>query len=108
MANSRSNRIEQGLTHDDVLNMGYVYARLLSNGDWAGILPMTFGKGRLCSGINNGGHEDAWCYSSIERAILALDDWDTAIDDEPFGWMRHPTSGRRRENGLRENEIIAP
>lgn len=37
---------------------------------------------------------DRWCYHSPEAAVLAFEHWDGT--GEPFGWHRHPFSGRRR------------
>jgi hypothetical protein len=88
--------------------MGYIAARQLSNGEWAGVAPMTFGKGRLCTGLTLLGYEDGWCYASHEEAITALFAWDTDVSEEPEGWFRHPTSGRRRAGGDATTETVNP
>jgi hypothetical protein len=49
-------------------------------------------------------YDDRWCYCSPEKAKLALAAWDGM--GEPTGWHRHPTTGRRRENGDPTKETI--
>lgn len=49
------------------------------------------------------GHDDRWCYTSPQLAEKALAEWD---GPEPLGWIRHPSSGRRRENGETAKEYI--
>lgn len=44
-------------------------------------------------------YEDRWCYHSREAALQALNNW--VSGPEPVGWHRHPSTGRRRENGDR-------
>ena len=43
-------------------------------------------------------HGNRWCYESYEAAKEALDAWNG--EGEPDGWHRHPTTGRRRHNGV--------
>ena len=52
----------------------------------------------------SGMYGDRWCYHSYEAAKAALDAWDG--EGEPTGWHRHPTTGRRRENGDPQKETI--
>jgi len=87
------------------LQQGYVAVRQVDD-DWLGVMPMTFGKGRICSGMNEMGYEDCWCYESVGQAVTAMNAWDPAKDKEPQGWMRHPYSGRRREGGDPANEVV--
>lgn len=44
-------------------------------------------------------YDDVWCYEDGMSAILSLvlNTWE--YGDEPLGWIRHPSSGRRREYG---------
>lgn len=44
------------------------------------------------------GTEGRWCYENYRDAKEALDAWDGK--GEPDGWLRHPETGRRRENGI--------
>lgn len=48
------------------------------------------------------GYRDRWCYSSRDKALAALKDWDG--HGEPTGWHRHPPSGRRRPEGVEDEE----
>jgi hypothetical protein len=38
---------------------------------------------------------DAWCYSSLIEATLAVTAWEPDEQPEPTGWTKHPFSGRR-------------
>lgn len=51
-------------------------------------------------------HEDRWCYHTMAAAVAAAHVWDG--QDEPVGWHRHPSTGRRRENGDPTQEHIRP
>lgn len=87
------------LTDDQLRSFGYIAWRLLDCGSWVGVLPMTFGKGRLCIDLDYFGYADGYCYSSVKGAIEAMNTLDPQLEREPEGWMRHPSSGRRREGG---------
>jgi hypothetical protein len=54
------------------------------------------------------GYNDRWCYHSVEDARKALTEWDPLTQQEPAGWHRHPTTGRRREEGNPASEYFAP
>lgn len=86
---------------------GYVAWRALEDGEYLGVLPMTFGKGRLCAGLTHSGYEEGWCYESLLDAIAEMHRWTPGQEAEPSGWMRHPTSGRRRPDGDASKEYVA-
>lgn len=45
--------------------------------------------------------DDRWCYHSFEDAEKALDGWQARdFEGEPDGWHRHPSTGRRRKDGV--------
>jgi hypothetical protein len=88
------------------LEQGYVAVRQVGD-EWLGVLPMTFGKGRLCSGLSFCGHEDLWCYESLPEALAAMHAWNPENEEEPTGWFRHPITGRRRPNGDSLQEYVA-
>jgi hypothetical protein len=88
-----------------LLEQGYVAVRQVGD-DWLGVLPMTFGKGRLCSGLSFGGHEDLWCFESLQEALVAMYRWDPETEEEPTGWFRHPLTGRRRPQGDPFQEFV--
>lgn len=50
------------------------------------------------------GHDDRWCYKTLDVAVAAAWAWDGR--GEPEGWHRHPTSGRRRVDGDATQEYI--
>lgn len=81
--------------------------RILPDGRQAEVIPMTYGKARLCVGpADDAVYDDGWCYVSPTAAVLALRIWTGA--GEPVGWMRHPTSGRRRPGGDPTVEYVEP
>lgn len=94
-------------TEQDVLDLGYVAARELPDGEWMGVLEMTYGKGRLCLGLTPGGHEQSYCYESLLGAIVAMHSWNPETEPEPDGWFRDPLSGRRRPDGDKTKEYVA-
>jgi len=51
------------------------------------------------------GYDDRWCYTSLQGALAALENW---TGDEPEGWIRHPRSGRRRPDGDAAKEFVNP
>ena len=52
------------------------------------------------------GYADRWCYHSLAAAAEALLLWDG--HGEPYGWHRHPPSGRRRPDGDAAMEYVHP
>lgn len=77
------------------------------------VMPLLFTAAIVTTPVlNPDGHlstyDDRWCYHSLEAAIAAADAWDPTIDAEPAGWHRHPTSGRRRDNGDPVTEYVSP
>lgn len=82
--------------------------RELPDGRVLSVLPMTFGKGRLCvqAHVFSLCYEDVWCYPSVPAAIAAMEAWDG--EGEPTGWHRHPATGRRRPEGDPAKEYVHP
>jgi hypothetical protein len=77
---------------------GYSDVRELGDAGWVAIRPLMFTHA-IVSGITEMSHADRWCYKTYQAAKAALDAWDGS--DEPKGWHRHPTTGRRfDENGV--------
>lgn len=93
-------------TDEQLRGMGYVFWRQFPDGEWAAVVPMTYGKGRICYQLNPAGYEDGWCYETIGQAITGLEAWDPEKDPEPTGWFRHPFTGRRREGGDPAKEYV--
>lgn len=89
--------------------MAELYTRELDDGREISVLPMTFGKARICIGpapAISHGYDDGWCYSSHFIAIAAAAAWD-GEGDPPDGWHRHIGSGRRREEGDPAREYVS-
>ncbi|BAO90657.1 hypothetical protein [Caballeronia cordobensis] len=94
-------------TDDDLLAMGYERPfKVLDDGRIAALQTINTWLIALAVGIYGHGHEDAYYYRSRDDAKRALDDWTSK--GEPQGWIRHPQSGRRREDGDPAREYIQP
>ena len=91
-----------------IAEWGYVYWRELDDGTVYGILPMTFGKGRVCADLDPFGYAEFWCFDNLLDAIEALRSWNPETSDEVEGWMRHFPSHRRRIGGDPSTEHIQP
>lgn len=99
--------VDTGFTDEDMREMGYLCWRRLPDGDYMGVVEMTFGKGRLCMGLTPSGYEQGYCYSSIVAAIAGMTEYRPGVDKEPQGWFRDVTNGRRRPDGDPSQEHIA-
>lgn len=51
-------------------------------------------------------YNDRWCYHTYAAATTAAENWSGEAGTEPEGWHRHPTTGRRREDGDPATETI--
>jgi hypothetical protein len=85
-------------------SLGYVYIRTLADGRFLGVEADLQGGAflKLCSGDDPhslDGVDDLWQYQEIVFALHAAATWDPAKQSEPFGFYRHPFSGRRRPFG---------
>jgi hypothetical protein len=84
--------------------------RTLPDGRQVGVVPMLFiwavivTTGDLTNPLD--GYDDRWCYRGLASAIEAAWQWDGT--GEPTGWIRHPISGRRRDNGDPATEYVQP
>ena len=54
-------------------------------------------------------YRQRWCYRTAVQAVVALHDWSDSefATKEPEGWHRHPSTGRRRDDGDPAKEYIA-
>lgn len=77
---------------EELLAMGYLAPKNMPDGSQAALMPLIYTVA-LVHGITPHGYEDRWCYGSMEKALSALAQWDG--NEEPQGWHRHPSSGRR-------------
>ncbi len=69
-------------------------------GEWfVAVVPFMFTAGIIKGYLwAQGNYEDRWCFESLEKAYVAFDEWD-GVTGEPFGWHRHPNTGRHRTGG---------
>jgi|SRR5579863_2807663 len=73
--------------------------RILPDGREATVTKMMY-TARLNIGLpGEQYYDDGWCYETVPAAVAAMNAWDPEKDEEPTGWHRHPTSGRRRPGG---------
>lgn len=86
---------------------GYTHYTQFANGRDACVTRMIFTYAIL-SDLTEYGHGDRWCYHTLGAALLGLGRWMEADGEgEPSGWHRHPTTGRRRDNGDPAKEYMA-
>ena len=75
---------------------GAVAFRKLGDGRAIWIYPMMY-TFKLCIGpLGSPWFDDGWCYKDLPSAHAAFDAWDPNVQPEPTGWVRHPSTGRRR------------
>lgn len=67
---------------------------VIKNGRICGLYRFAFSTGLLAD-MYDTGYGERWCYHTMAEAKLALEEWDGV--DEPTGWHRHVSSGRRRD-----------
>lgn len=84
----------------------YLFACKLPDGRTLHLLEWRVGGVQVSVGWANGFYDDTWIYD-VEQAD---DGWRAALGwngvGDPDGWYQHPQSGRRRPDGLIENEYI--
>jgi hypothetical protein len=87
---------------------GFVARRVLPDGRVLGVFPLIYTHKLVWTRfVGDCGYEDGWCYPTMVEAVIALCGWD-GEGDPPDGWIRHPTSGRRRPGGDPTKEHVAP
>ena len=86
---------------------GYTNYTRFANGRDAAITRMIFTHAILAD-LTKWGYGDRWCFSSLAKAVQALDDWNGEEGTEPQGWHRHPDTGRRRPDGDATREYVEP
>jgi len=84
---------------------GSLFERRLDDGRVLVVYPLLWGNARLCCGPDDGlTIDNEWHYESSDLAIFAAAVWDG--ENEPTGWHRHPSSGRRRPEGDEAREYV--
>lgn len=66
---------------------GYAIKRLPDEGEdiWLSVIPLTFGRARLCVCDPGDASIEHWCMDSSEQAIAAWQAW----PERPTKWNRH-------------------
>lgn len=79
-----------------------------AKGEWYGVKRLLFHWTLIRGTVGNyEGYEDRWCYQTRSGADDAMMCFAQAgFEGEPQGWHRHPSTGRRRENGDPARETI--
>lgn len=82
----------------------YTEIKLIGN-RWFAVLDLLY-TAAIVGGMigDRSGYDDRWCYHTHASAKASLEAWNGA--GEPLGWHRHPSTGRRRVDGLAESEYI--
>lgn len=92
------------------LSLGYVFVRSFAPGRFLAVEGLFFESAylKLCSDADSFAADDVWQYEDRARAIVAAAMWNPSVTPEPFGWYRHPQSGRRRPHGNPSEEHVHP
>lgn len=80
----------------DPANPSAIMFRDLGDGRGIWLYPMLFTFKIVIGPIGACWFQDGWCYKDFLRAIHAFGEWNPLTEQEPRGWVRHPSSGRRR------------
>lgn len=65
--------------------VGYLAAKPLEDGEWLTVVPLTFGRARLCVSTSGNASLEHWCLDSPAEAIAAWLAWPAT----PTRWNRH-------------------
>jgi hypothetical protein len=104
-SDKRPNSVGLGISEEDVIEMGYQYARQLEDGTWLAVARM-FTNGRLYFNLDHHGAECCYCYKSVTQAVAAMMAFDPEWDEEPQGWFKDPVNNRIRPDGDASRETI--
>ena len=92
---------------DNLLAMGYERPfKVLDDGRIAALQIINPWLVALVVGVHAYGHTDAYYYRTRAAAKHALESW--SGEGEPQQWIRHPQTGRRRDNGDPAREYFQP
>lgn len=81
----------------------------LEDGRTVQVLLLTYGRARLGIGARGSlAYDDVYWYDDPEEAVAAAMMMVLYPNEEPTGWSRHPTTGRRRPDGDETREHVAP
>lgn len=86
---------------------GYLSPRPLGDARWAAVRPLMYTHAIITGRMGDRtGYEDRWCYPTRAQALAAIEAWD-GQGDPPVGWIRNPSTGRRRTDGDPSREYEA-
>ena len=101
------------MTEDEIQlakSLGYVYARRISNARYLAVETLMHGQAYLKLGGDEDPHgsaDDVWMYEHLECAVVAAASWDPSPGQrDPYGFWRHPATGRRRPFGNPQSEYV--
>jgi hypothetical protein len=86
---------------------GYLHYKRFENGRDAALARFAFTVA-IIADLTEWGYGERWCFDTFYDASEALDAWDGEEGTEPFGWHRHPDTGRRRPDGDPAHEYVNP
>ncbi len=90
-------------------NGGALYVYDMGGGRYCAVKRLIFHATMVIGEIGNlDAFDERYCYVDVQAAYDAARAWkDAQWADEPTGWHRHPTSGRRRVMGDPARETVA-
>lgn len=85
-----------GKTPDEwKISDGYLYMTIAPDGSVCCLYQFMF-TWAILADLNYCGYGDRWCYHTLGDAMRGYLEWISRdYKGEPFGWHRHPASGRR-------------
>ena len=86
------------------------YRHVMPHGDhYYAVYPLAFHWTMIYGRVEDvTGYDDRWCYASESLALGSYLEWaERDFKGDPLGWHRHPSTGRRREDGDPSKEYIA-
>ena len=102
----RFDALERGEEDTGAAEVWWLWRRELPDGRVLFLSPMSYGNVRLH--MSPPEHtiffDDEWCYHDHDAAWRAVLGWDGT--GEPDGWIRNPTTGRRRPDGDASKEYV--
>jgi hypothetical protein len=77
-------------------NYGAIAFRDLGDGRGIWIYPMLYTFKIAIGPVGVPWFDNGWCYKDLECVVAAFALWEPSTEPEPLGWVRHPSTGRRR------------
>jgi hypothetical protein len=88
--------LSNGMTADRAEKLGYTDVKMLSNGEFAGVMPMILTVG-LFIGIGPISYRTRYCYPDLLSARAAIREWD-GVGDPPGPWIKQKPEDRSNPN----------